>query len=53
MAGAVEALTAATGQTQQKRAAIGQRAEEVARERFSVEQLVNQFLETVLNAEDD
>ena len=50
---AVAALTAAAGQTQQKRAAIGQRAEEVARERFSGEQLVNQFLETVLNAEDD
>ena len=50
---AVAALTAAAGQTQQKRAAIGQRAEEVARERFSREQLVNQFLETVLNAEDD
>ena len=53
VAGAVAALTAAAGQTQQKRAAIGQRAEEVARERFSGEQLVNQFLETVLNAEDD
>jgi glycosyltransferase involved in cell wall biosynthesis len=49
VAGAVAALTAAAGQTQQKRAAIGQRAEEVARERFSGEQLVNQFLETVLN----
>ena len=53
VAGAVAALTAAAGQTQQKRAAIGQRAEEVARERFSGEQIVNQFLETVLNAEDD
>jgi len=53
VAGAVAALTAAADQTQQKRAAIGQRAEEVARERFSGEQLVNQFLETVLNAEDD
>ena len=53
VAGAVAALTAAAGQTQQKRAAIGQRAEEVARERFSGEQLVNQFLETVLSAEDD
>ena len=31
VAGAVAALTAAAGQTQQKRAAIGQRAEEVAR----------------------
>jgi glycosyltransferase involved in cell wall biosynthesis len=53
VAAAVAALKAAAGQTQQKRAAIGQRAEEVARERFSREQLVNQFLETVLNAEDD
>lgn len=53
VAGAVAALTAAADQTQQKRAAIGQRAEEVARKRFSGEQLVNQFLETVLNAEDD
>jgi glycosyltransferase involved in cell wall biosynthesis len=49
---AVAALTAAAGQTQQKRAAIGQRAEEVARKRFSGEQLVNQFLRTVLNPRD-
>ena len=52
VAGAVAALTAAADQTQQKRAAIGQRAEEVARKRFSGEQLVNQFLRTVLNPRD-
>ena len=45
---AVAALKAAAGQTQEERAAIGQRAEEVARERFSREQLVAQFLDTVL-----
>ena len=49
VAGAVAALTAAAGQTQQKRAAIGQRAEQVATEQFDREQLVNQFLRTVLN----
>ena len=49
---AVAALTAAAGQTQQKRAAIGQRAQEIATEKFGRGQLVQQFLKTVLCPED-
>ena len=45
---AVTALTAAADQTQNERAAIGQRAQQVATEKFSREQLVAQFLDTVL-----
>ena len=36
-------------QTQQERAAIGQRAHEVATEKFGRTQLIQQFLTTVLN----
>lgn len=45
---AVAALKEAADQTQQARTTIGQSAEEVARERFSREQLVAQFLDIVL-----
>jgi glycosyltransferase involved in cell wall biosynthesis len=45
---AVAALKAAADQTQDERAAMGQRAQEVATEKFGREQLVQQFLETVL-----
>ena len=48
---AVAALQAAADQTQEERVAIGQRAQQVATEKFSREQLVHQFLETVLKAE--
>lgn len=47
----VAALQAAAEQTQEERVAIGQRAQQVATEKFSREQLVHQFLETVLKAE--
>ena len=48
---AVAALQAAADQRQEERVAIGQRAQQVATEKFSREQLVHQFLETVLKAE--
>lgn len=48
---AVAALQAAADQTQEERVAIGQRAQQVATEKFSREQLLHQFLETVLKAE--
>jgi hypothetical protein len=48
---AVAALQAAADQTQEERVAMGQRAQQVATEKFSREQLVHQFLETVLKAE--
>ena len=47
----IAALQAAADQTQEERVAIGQRAQQVATEKFSREQLVHQFLETVLKAE--
>ena len=49
---AVAALKAAAGQTQQERAAIGQRAQQIATKKFGRTQLVQQFLTTVLNPED-
>jgi glycosyltransferase involved in cell wall biosynthesis len=45
---AVTALKAAADQTQEERAAIGQRAQQVATEKFGRKQLVQQFLKTVL-----
>jgi hypothetical protein len=47
---AVAALKAAADQTQQERAAIAQRAHEVATDKFGREQLVKQFLETILKS---
>jgi glycosyltransferase involved in cell wall biosynthesis len=47
----VAALQAAAEQTQEERVAIGQRAQQVATEKFSRERLLHQFLETVLKAE--
>ncbi len=49
VAGAVAALTAAADQTQQERAAMDQRAQQIATEKFGREQLVQQFLDTILD----
>lgn len=46
---AVAALTAAADQTQQERAAMGQRAQQIATKKFGREQLVQQFLDTILD----
>ena len=48
VAGAVAALTAAADQTQQERAAMDQRAQQIATEKFGRAQLVQQFLKTTL-----
>jgi colanic acid biosynthesis glycosyl transferase WcaI len=49
---AVGALKAAADQTQKERAAMGQRAQQVATEKFGRKQLVQQFLDTILTLED-
>jgi len=49
---AVAALKAAADQTQAERAAIGQRAQQIATKKFGRTQLVQQFLETVLKPND-
>lgn len=49
VAAAVKALKEAADQTRQERAAISLRAQEVATEKFGREQLVQQFLETILD----
>jgi hypothetical protein len=49
----VAALKAAAGLTQQARAAIGLRAQQIATEKFDHEQLVQEFLETALEAKDN
>jgi glycosyltransferase involved in cell wall biosynthesis len=46
---AVAALKIAANQTQQERAAIGQRAQQVATDKFGRTQLVKQFLDTILD----
>jgi colanic acid biosynthesis glycosyl transferase WcaI len=46
---AVAALKAAADQTHKERAAIGRRAQQVATEKFGREQLVEQFLDTILD----
>jgi hypothetical protein len=53
VAAAVAALTAVADQTQEERAAMGLRAQQVATEKFGHEQLVEQFLTTVLKTADD
>lgn len=53
VAAAVAALKAAADQTQKERAAMGLRAQQVATEKFGHEQLVEQFLRTVLKTADD
>jgi glycosyltransferase involved in cell wall biosynthesis len=45
---AVTALKAAADQTQEERAAIGQRAQQIATKKFGRKQLVQQFLDTIL-----
>jgi glycosyltransferase involved in cell wall biosynthesis len=53
VAAAVAALKAAADQTQEERAAMGLRARQVATEKFGHEQLVEQFLKTVLKTARD
>jgi glycosyltransferase involved in cell wall biosynthesis len=50
---AVAALKKAVDQTHKERAAMGLRAQQVATEKFGHEQLVEQFLKTVLKTADD
>jgi glycosyltransferase involved in cell wall biosynthesis len=47
--GAVAALRAAADQTHEERIAIGQRAQQVTTEKFGREQLVQQFLDAILD----
>jgi glycosyltransferase involved in cell wall biosynthesis len=48
VAAVVSALKAAADQTQKERAAMGQRAQQIASEKFGRKQLVQQFLQTIL-----